>query len=1077
MVAAVIAASFAADGALAQGTGVCLAGAPNAPAVYIDSTASDVTVRTTDGRELAAARNQLLCPGDEVRTGETGRVTIRFDEKRTIIRLDGNSRTRVLTGGTGTADVSLLSGVLYFISSVRRYFEVETPYVVAGIDGTEALVSVQPSQQAAIAAVREGLVKAYDRAQGPSSTIAVPTGDAAFRSATVPFQSAPISELPPPFSALLIVSDSAVDWAIYYPPILFVRDARDEAVRAALLLLASGDYDRADGALDRAPDASLPAVASLRAIIAIARNRLDEGRRWVAFALQADPTYAPAHVAASYLDQAVGDLNGALSDAQEAENLDPDDAYVVARVAELHMTIGDRSAALRSAERALALERTPLALFVAGLARLTNWEYGRAEALFDEAIALDPQAPLPRLGLGLLLIRRGRTAAGAWEIEKAVAHDPSRASLRTWLGRAYFEEELTAKAAEQFRLAKEADPEDPTPYLFSALERYAANQPIAALGELLAAEKRGDARGVVRSQRGLAEDTATRGAALGRIYDVLGFEQLAIVEGAEAVDADPANPGAHRFLAEVYRARPGQEIAQTSELLRSQLLSRPSKTPVQPQLAETGLALLDTSGPTQVSFAEFSPLFDSDGLRLDISGLGGTQATWAGEASATVLHRGFSASVGAFHYETQGFHPNNQVEHDVLNAISTLSVAPWLDLFGEYRWRRTEAGDRRVLFDMSTFSETVQIEFEREVARVGFHAMPGVGHDVLGLASHGTLETGSSEELFPFTSVTDTEETIKEGQLQYIGQMGPHSIQVGGAISEVEGDEAVGFLSPFGNFITVTPIDVTQGNVYGYGIIRLPETLEWTLGVSFDQVDRDGSYDITTVNPKLGVRWSPADYVTLRAVYLSTLKRRLVADQTLEPTTVAGFNQFFDTFNGSVAERLGVGVDVKVTDALWLGGEATEDAIVAPAGAGRADESRLRGYVNATVGEHLAVSVEPAWERLTSDILFVLDEVETLEVPMTVRVFNDAGLFGSARGTYVFQDGSDAAVGFDDEFFVVDAALGYRFPNQRGVVSIEARNVLDSNFGFAERILIQDFTAEPRFAPERTITGRASLKF
>ena len=211
------------------------------------------------------------------------------------------------------------------------------------------------------------------------------------------------------------------------------------------------------------------------------------------------------------------------------------------------MIVGNRPAALKTAEHSLAIERTPLALFVAGLARLAAWQYDRAEAYFGEAIMLDPEAPLPRLGLGLAYIRQGDTAAGAWEIERAVAHDPRRASLRTWLGRAYFEEGLAAKAAEELRISIAEDPQDPTPYLFSALQLYAANRPIPALRQLQEAERQGSARSVLRSERGLAEDTATRGAAIGRIYDVLSFEQLAINEGAAATTADPANPGRIAF--------------------------------------------------------------------------------------------------------------------------------------------------------------------------------------------------------------------------------------------------------------------------------------------------------------------------------------------------------------------------------------------------------------------------------------------------------------------------------------------------------------------------------------------------
>ncbi|MFO0992052.1 MAG: FecR domain-containing protein [Hyphomicrobiales bacterium] len=365
-----------------------------------------MVVVTTDGQQIGAARNLLLCPGDEVRTGVTGRVTIRFDQKRTVVRLDGNSRTQILSGGTGQADVSLTSGMLYFLSSVRQKFRVDTPYIVAGIEGTEALVAVQPNQALAITSVREGIVKAYDTLRGPSHAEKVKPGEAAFRSSSVPFQVAPLDAVPAQFRGLLIVSDSAVDWAIYYPPILTVKDTHSAAVRDAIVLLTSGDYDRAAKRLDGAGKANVAATAALRTIIAVSRNRLEEAKRMSNIALRAGPSFAPGYIAASYVDQAEGNLGEALDFAREAAAIAPEDAYVLARLAELLMIIGDRPRALETAEASLAIRRTSLALFVIGIARLAAWQYDRAEDAFRAGIALDPQSPLPRLGLGLAFIKR-----------------------------------------------------------------------------------------------------------------------------------------------------------------------------------------------------------------------------------------------------------------------------------------------------------------------------------------------------------------------------------------------------------------------------------------------------------------------------------------------------------------------------------------------------------------------------------------------------------------------------------------------------------------------------------------------
>jgi tetratricopeptide (TPR) repeat protein len=1075
--AGVLTFSWLSSGAGAQQVRTCPGQSIAVTAAAIDSVSSEVVIVTVVGERLAASPNLALCPGDEVRTGPTGRVAIRFPEKRTLIRLDGNTRTRILAGEAGAGDISLLSGLLHFVSSVRRQFEIDTPYIVAGIEGTEALVAVQPQESLAIAAVKAGVVTAYDRAQGRKAALQVAPGEAAFRSASVAFQKAPIGDLPPRFRSLIVVSSAAVDWAIYYPPILLARDIDDPVIRHAVSLLHSGDYEGASALLDRSRPTRDPKAAALRAVVAVSRNRLDEARRWVDLALEAGPNEASSHIAASYLAQASGDVETALHSAEVAAELAPDHAQVLARLAELQMIRGQRRRALESAERSLMIEPTPLAFFVAGLGALSASRYETAEARFRAAIELDSEAPLPRLGLGLLFIKLGMTSEGSWEIERALAHDPRRAALRNWLGRAYFDEGLADKAREEFALAKQEDPEDPASYLFSALERYAANRPIEALRELQAAEARVAARSVLRSRRGLAEDEATRGAALGRIYDTLGFEQQAIVEASEAVDADPANPGAHRFLAETYRARPGSAIAQTSEILRSQLLSPPSKTPVQPKLAETRLGLLDSLGPARVTFAEFAPLYDADGVRFDLSGTAGTQETWEGEGIATLLAGGISLSTGLYRFETDGVTDNNDVRHEVLDAVSTVSVAPFLDLFGEVRLRDTESGDRRVLFDLEDLSDTGRIDFDRDIYRVGFHATPGPDHDLLALFSYGDLQTRQSEEAFDEIVLTGTDEVIREGQFQYIGQWNRVSLQSGGSVSHVTGEETFTILSPFGDFFEVKDIDADQANAYAYLVFQAAGSLEWTFGLSIDHIAEEANFSRTRVSPKVGLRWIIADGVTLRAAYTSTVKRRLVADQTLEPTAVAGFGQFVDTFNGTEVERLGVGLDAQLAQNFWMGVEATYDEMDAPGdGGSTVEDTRVRGYANLALGDDVSLSLAPSWERLESDIVFVFDEVETIEVPLTASYFNESGLFGSVRGTFVAQEGAEAGIGFSDEFFVLDAAIGYRFPSQRGLFSVEIRNLLDSDFGYVERTLIDDFTAEPRYARDTAVLARLSLR-
>ena len=79
---------------------------------------------------------------------------------------------------------------------------------------------------------------------------------------------------------------------------------------------------------------------------------------------------------------------------------------------------------------------------------------------------------MPRLGLGLAKIRDGELVAGREELEVAVALDPSNSLLRSYVGKAYYEENTQSRdslAAAQYELAASLDSLDPTPYFYDAI--------------------------------------------------------------------------------------------------------------------------------------------------------------------------------------------------------------------------------------------------------------------------------------------------------------------------------------------------------------------------------------------------------------------------------------------------------------------------------------------------------------------------------------------------------------------------------------------------------------------------------
>lgn len=113
---------------------------------------------------------------------------------------------------------------------------------------------------------------------------------------------------------------------------------------------------------------------------------------------------------------------------------------------------------------------------------------------------LDQAAPLPRLGLGLAKIREGHLLDGGRELEIAASLDPNNATVRSYLGKTYYEEKRTPLDEREYNVAKQLDPKDPTPYFYDAIAKQTTNRPVEALQDLEKAIELNDNRAVYRSE-------------------------------------------------------------------------------------------------------------------------------------------------------------------------------------------------------------------------------------------------------------------------------------------------------------------------------------------------------------------------------------------------------------------------------------------------------------------------------------------------------------------------------------------------------------------------------------------------
>ncbi len=1095
--------------------------------------------------------NGTYCPGDTIRVQKRSRADLALINQP-VLHLDQN--TVITLGGVKegrTSIVELAKGAAHFLSRVARGLEVHTAFVNAGVEGTEFYIRVEEDKT--FLSIFEGKVLASNSA----GSLAITGGQSAMAEAGKS-----------PVPQIVVRPRDAVQWALYYPPVISSRpdefqagasDWQSQAARSlesyrkgdlagafsslegvpenigdprfflyrASLLLTVGRVDEADADIARALalDPQNSNAVALQSIIAVTHNEKEKALALARKAVEAGPRSASARIALSYAQQADFDLKGALASLNDAVQLEPENALAWARLAELRMSFGELDDALKAAQKAVALNpglsRTQTVL---GFAYLTQVRIKQSQEAFTKAIELDNADPLPRLGMGLSLIREGQLTEGGREIEIAASLDPENSLIRSYLGKTYFEEKRDKQSADELDMARQLDPNDPTPFFYDAILKQMSNRPVEALSDVQQAIELNDNRAVYRSRLLLDADLAARSAGLARIYGDLGFQQRALVEGWSSENADPADFSGHRFLADTYAALPRHEIARVSELLQSQLLQPLNITPIQPHLAESNQFVISGGGPANLSSNEFNPLFNRDRFALQLNGIVGENSTSGEEVIASGIYRNFSFSAGQYHNQTDGFRENNDIKDDIYNVFVQVSLSPATSVQAEYRHRKTEGGDLDLRFFQEAsppptaegfiptagFYPSLRQKAETDSARIGFHHAFSPGSDLIGSFMRQDLSSSLHNSIDPVFISQDikTDEKASSYELQHLFRSDSFKTVIGAGYftvdhTENELDVLLLPLDPTDPASPVVPMefpstvdrDMDHRDIYGYAYINVPKNVTFTIGGSHDSV-KGGTQDKDQFNPKFGITWNPVPDTTIRAAYFRVLKRTLITNQTLEPTQVAGFNQFFDDLDGTDAWSRGIAVDQKFSRKIYGGAEYSsrdlefpeefQDFTTGVTEIRKVDwkEQQARAYLYWTPHNWWAFSAEYLYEKFDRGEEFAVGPkiLETNRVPLGINFYHPSGISVLMKATYFDQKGQfpgvDPATGSTvfiagkDEFWLFDAAISYRLPKRYGFVTVGGKNLFDKSFKFFDT----DFN-NPAIQPKRLVYARATLAF
>ena len=1106
------------------------------------------------GQWQNAELGQVFCEGSRVRVEAYSRASLSLPNgivlrlgEGTVMSLNGIEPSRPTL-------LDMVKGFVHFISRTPKQLQITTPIANAGPEGTE--FALRSDAANAELWVYEGAVKFFND-QGnvrlnPGESAAATLGQA-------------------PHGQIDIRPRDAVNWALYYPALLpypapgapmdpilnaAIRDFRRGHPETALTALDAIQPDqqtpmflKVRGAIRLAAGQSSLAMrdiealwnisridadaSALAAVLAIVQNRKPEAHAMAVQAIEADPGSVSAHTALSYVRQAHFELDKALKSAERANQLAPHDAMTWARLSELQLALDLRSESQQSAAKAFQLdpdlERTQT---VIGFSQLFNTETTLALRSFEVAVKLDSSAPLPRLGLALAKIRNGDLEQGRQDLEIAAVLDPDNALIRSYLGKAYYEEKREKLAGDQFELAKERDPNDPTAYFYDALRKQAGNRPIEALHDMQQAIDLNDNRGVYRSKLMLDEDAAARSANLARIYNDLGFGRIALKEAWTSLGQDATNPSAHRFLSDSYVGQPRYRVARASELLQAQLLQPINITPVQPQLTGENIGILNNTGPGNLSANEYDALYTGNGAHIVLNGAYGSRDTKTDSAIVSGVYNNLSMSLGQFHYQTDGFRQNDDYQQNIYDAFAQYAFTPDFSLQVELKSENVRAGDVAMRLNEShdtTLRQTIKqdtarigglyrIDSEQDVIASGFYTYrkDTTGNHFVNLSSSNRANWNISDP------TTGTTSNGYQTEWQYMFHPDNFELIAGVGFLNLENkfifNNDINFFEPpplLRNSSTRQQYNTDRFNGYIYSKVHLIPSVITTIGISYDSVDNQiNSFESITrnstgttrpfqtkpdvlkrdlFNPKFGITWNPLDSLTIRGAVFRTLNRQLAANQTIEPTQIAGFNQFFDENNDARAWRYGLGTDFNPVKNLFLGGEISwrdsqqplsDNGVIV--NQNRAESSHL-AYFYWTATEWMALRTEYRFDSI--DRSYILRRtssnnpqgIETHQVPISLNLFHPNGLFARISGTYVNQHVASVSSSIvnplnyrSEDFWTFDTAIGYRMPKRLGTINFEVRNLFDNKFNYQSNFDASGPQISP-FVPERQLFVKLNL--
>lgn len=901
-------------------------------------------------RWVITQTNQVLYPGDQLRTKDNSRVTLLWSDQ-SAVPLGPLTQIEILAPDKPSSlpGLDMLRGILSFFHRDKPgRIRVLTHSANASIEGTEFVMRVSGLNGAErdSLSVLDGKVL-VSNAHG--AVLLTNNQEAVVEPGNAPVRTAGF------------IANNLLQWCLYYPAVLDVNDLPLTVGEQRTLADSLDAYRAGDvlGSLAKYNTSGLPPSDSVRlyhAAILLSVGQVEQAETELAMLPPADqtsrfgrlaeslrtliaavkrqprpsslqPKLATEFLADSYYvqSQARGDetLNAALVLARQATALSPQFGFAWERVAELEFSFGRTRPAMMALDKSLELSpRNAQAQSLKGFLLAAQNNIGDATMWFDRAIITDGGLGNAWLGRGLCRIRTGRTDEGLSDLVVAAATEPQRSLLRSYLAKGFSNDGQNALANKEIAIALRLDPGDPTGWLYSALIAQQQNRINQAIVEMQKSQSINDNRQLFRSRMLLDQDNAVRSVNLATMYDNANMPDVGVREAARAVTYDYDNASAHLFLSDSYdalRDPTGFNLRYETVWFNEWLLAN--------MLAPVGAGRLSQTLTSQ----EYSKLFESEGIGFANSTSYRTDGQFYQQAGLYQTYKNTSWAVDFGYQHNTGVRPNNQLDNVSGTGTFKQQLTPADMVLAIVQLDNYHSGDNFQYYDPNTMARTNFEYAENQSPTVvgGYQHewAPGVRTLMLGgrldleqrfsdlQATQLTLVQVPGPILaqvlpVPFDVQLNNKLVIYTAELSQIIQQDKYTAIFGGRWQGGQFD--------FSNFLTNSPLPTGISPVgtgsfsepfqelsgYGYLTVEPVEKVWLTGGLAYNDLtypsnfrnppQSSGTDERHLLEPKAALVWSPADQATLRGIYARSLGGvSLDESYRLEPTELAGFVQTF----------------------------------------------------------------------------------------------------------------------------------------------------------------------------------------